>query len=160
MDVDRLIKGKYQDNLEFMQWFKRFFELSVSEKPTDYDANAQRAKGKGGSSYNLAKSGKGGVSGVAKVTAAAGSKSTKPSTTAASSKKTSTTTSSTATTTTRSTGANKKTAPANNSVALQQQVGSLTALSAELQVELSGIEKERDFYFEKLRDIEVMLQGM
>lgn len=25
IDVDRLIKGKYQDNLEFMQWFKRFF---------------------------------------------------------------------------------------------------------------------------------------
>ena len=32
VDVDRLISGKYMDNLEFMQWFKRFFELSVQDK--------------------------------------------------------------------------------------------------------------------------------
>jgi len=31
IDVDRLISGKYMDNLEFMQWFKRFFELTLSE---------------------------------------------------------------------------------------------------------------------------------
>ncbi len=47
VDVDRLISGRYMDNLEFMQWFKRFFEMSVSEKPADYDAYGQRCKGKG-----------------------------------------------------------------------------------------------------------------
>ena len=26
-EVEKLCRGKYQDNLEFMQWFKRFFEL-------------------------------------------------------------------------------------------------------------------------------------
>lgn len=46
IDVDRLISGRYMDNLEFMQWFKRFFEMSVSDKG-DYDAYAQRCKGKG-----------------------------------------------------------------------------------------------------------------
>jgi RP/EB family microtubule-associated protein len=46
IDVDRLITGKYMDNLEFMQWFKRFYEMSVSDKG-DYDAYAQRCKGKG-----------------------------------------------------------------------------------------------------------------
>lgn len=46
VDVDRLIGGKYMDNLEFMQWFKRFFEMAVSDKG-DYDAHAQRSKGKG-----------------------------------------------------------------------------------------------------------------
>lgn len=46
VDVDRLISGKYMDNLEFMQWFKRFYELHVSEQG-DYDVIAQRSKGKG-----------------------------------------------------------------------------------------------------------------
>ena len=32
VDVDRLISGRYMDNLEFMQWFKRFFEMNVSDK--------------------------------------------------------------------------------------------------------------------------------
>lgn len=48
IDVDRLIKGQYMDNLEFMQWFKAFFERSVQDKG-DYDAVAQRTKGKGAS---------------------------------------------------------------------------------------------------------------
>lgn len=46
IDVDRLISGRYMDNLEFMQWFKKFFEMSVANKG-DYDAYAQRCKGKG-----------------------------------------------------------------------------------------------------------------
>ena len=28
VEVDKLIKAKYQDNLEFFQWFKRFFDLN------------------------------------------------------------------------------------------------------------------------------------
>ena len=47
IDVDRLIRGRYQDNLEFMQWFKRFFEMTIQNKG-EYDAAAQRARGKGG----------------------------------------------------------------------------------------------------------------
>lgn len=47
IDVDRLISGKYMDNLEFMQWFKRFFEMAIPEKVSDYDAYGQRCKGKG-----------------------------------------------------------------------------------------------------------------
>lgn len=46
VDVDRLITARYMDNLEFMQWFKRFFEMQVHDKG-DYDAYAQRCKGKG-----------------------------------------------------------------------------------------------------------------
>ena len=52
VDVDRLVKGRYQDNLEFMQWLKRFFELKVHEVPADYDAQAVRLRGKGGDKYN------------------------------------------------------------------------------------------------------------
>ena len=46
IDVDRLISGRYMDNLEFMQWYKRFFEMSVTDK-VQYDTYSQRLKGKG-----------------------------------------------------------------------------------------------------------------
>ncbi|SBS83118.1 EB1 homolog, putative [Plasmodium ovale] len=45
MDVDKLIKGKYQDNLEFLQWFKAFFERIVdynNEQIINYDAIERR----------------------------------------------------------------------------------------------------------------------
>lgn len=31
IDVQRLIKGKYQDNLEFLQWIKRFYDINASD---------------------------------------------------------------------------------------------------------------------------------
>lgn len=42
IDVERLMKGKYQDNLEFMQWVKAFFEAHASEEARQYDARARR----------------------------------------------------------------------------------------------------------------------
>ncbi|PNF15953.1 Microtubule-associated protein RP/EB family member 1 [Cryptotermes secundus] len=38
--IDRLIKGRFQDNFEFLQWFKKFFDANYSG--TDYDALAVR----------------------------------------------------------------------------------------------------------------------
>ncbi|GMF12689.1 unnamed protein product [Phytophthora lilii] len=49
VEVDRLVRGKYQDNLEFMQWFKAFYERNASGQP--YDPVAQREKGKGGAQF-------------------------------------------------------------------------------------------------------------
>lgn len=43
--MDRLIKGKFQDNFEFLQWFKRFFDANYGGQ--EYDAVAAR----GGQSY-------------------------------------------------------------------------------------------------------------
>jgi microtubule-associated protein, RP/EB family len=45
IEVNKLIRGKYQDNLEFMQWFKRFHELNASA--AEYDPVAQRAHSRG-----------------------------------------------------------------------------------------------------------------
>ena len=28
--VDRLVKGKFQDNFEFVQWFKKFFDANYN----------------------------------------------------------------------------------------------------------------------------------
>ncbi|XP_066558393.1 microtubule-associated protein RP/EB family member 1b isoform X2 [Amia ocellicauda] len=38
--VDKLIKGKFQDNFEFVQWFKKFFDANYDGK--DYDPVAAR----------------------------------------------------------------------------------------------------------------------
>jgi len=37
-----LSKGKYQDNLEFIQWLKRYFDLNNKTDLVSYDAVAAR----------------------------------------------------------------------------------------------------------------------
>ncbi|KAJ0392929.1 hypothetical protein P43SY_000103 [Pythium insidiosum] len=174
IEVDRLIRGKYQDNLEFMQWFKRFYELNASGGP--YDAFATREKGKGGALYNSkfgagsapAASPTGGPSAVAarkKPTSASGVGATRTSAAARSSV----------------TGAKPPGAPANLTAARaaagasrgaaspmhQKEIEELTANNerltneiGELNVMVDGLEKERDFYFQKLRQIEETLQAI
>merc|ERR1712131_376186 len=39
--VERLIKGKFQDNFEFVQWFKKFFDANY--QGDEYDGAAARA---------------------------------------------------------------------------------------------------------------------
>merc|ERR1712226_1161915 len=38
--VDKLVKGRFQDNFEFLQWFKRFFDANYQGQ--DYDPMAAR----------------------------------------------------------------------------------------------------------------------
>merc|ERR1719402_1784191 len=38
--VDRLVKGKFQDNFEFLQWFKKFFDANYGGQ--EYDAVGMR----------------------------------------------------------------------------------------------------------------------
>lgn len=42
IDVEKLVKGKYQDNLEFMQWVKAYYETHASEDALKYDGQARR----------------------------------------------------------------------------------------------------------------------
>lgn len=172
VDTDRLIKGKYMDNLEFMQWFKRFFEMSVTDLG-DYDAVAQRARGKGGAEYGVAKKGA-----VAKPSRVAVSKpvplvkrndtatvkrsvapatvkeNTAPQSTApvrsTASARTGTSAASTAATA----------ASAAETLALKNANEGLNKQLAEMKLEMDGLVTERDFYFDKLRDVEMMLQEL
>ena len=43
IEVEKLIKAKYQDNLEMLQWMKRYYDLKVNPNTT-YDPDAVRAK--------------------------------------------------------------------------------------------------------------------
>ena len=40
--VDRLIKGKFQDNFEFIQWFKKFFDANSRHRRRHYDGVSER----------------------------------------------------------------------------------------------------------------------
>ncbi|CAE6436210.1 hypothetical protein ACGC1H_005716 [Rhizoctonia solani] len=123
--VEKLVKCKMQDNLEFLQWMKRFWEASYSGP---YDAVARRrgapadalatiAPLRAGPGLSASTSGRGSVGrktpvGGARAGSAAGGE---------------------------------------QLAAAQQQI-------KELSAHLEGLEKERDFYFAKLRDIEILVQ--
>ena len=48
MPVDKLVKGRFQDNFEFIQWFKKFFDANYDG--TEYDAGEKRGFANLGSS--------------------------------------------------------------------------------------------------------------
>merc|ERR1712204_45237 len=51
--VQRLIKARYQDNLEFLQWMYKYARDSYNGDPDEptYDALGRRSKSKGGRDY-------------------------------------------------------------------------------------------------------------
>lgn len=51
--IDRLVKGRFQDNFEFLQWFKKFFDANYS-RAEPYDALAMRGGEPMGSGGNNA----------------------------------------------------------------------------------------------------------
>lgn len=50
--VDKLIQGRFQDNLEFAQWFYQFFQNAGGvDRSQDYNPVEKRAKAKGGKDF-------------------------------------------------------------------------------------------------------------
>ncbi|XP_042319311.1 microtubule-associated protein RP/EB family member 1 [Sceloporus undulatus] len=136
--VDKLVKGKFQDNFEFVQWFKKFFDANYDGK--DYDPVAARQGQETAPAPALVvpllnKPKKNLTSG--------GTAPTRPMVAQ------------------RTTVANKtgpgmvKKAPAgigeDESAELIQQINVL-------KMTVEDLEKERDFYFGKLRNIELICQ--
>lgn len=116
INVEQLIKCKMQDNLEFLQWTKRYWDQCFPGG--EYDAIARRR-----------------VSGAPPLASAPA-----PRTAAAVSRR-----GATPTTSGRLVKGNASTA------ALQQENNTLKET-------VQGLERERDFYFSKLRDIELLVQ--
>ncbi|KAJ7131502.1 calponin homology domain-containing protein [Mycena crocata] len=123
--VEKLIKCKMQDNLEFLQWLKRFWDANYAGG--EYDAVGRRKGAPGDPPATLApvRAAGGGASHAAPRaggrTPVSGHRSGTPNT---------------------------------NNAAVQ----ALTGQVRELSTHLEALEKERDFYFEKLRDIEILVQ--
>lgn len=116
-----LVKCKMQDNLEFLQWLKKYWDLNFPDH--DYDAVARR-RGSGAPPPASAPTARVSAGGAA--------------------------TTRTGTTPTLAAGRGKV-GGGMASAALQQE-------NTNLKESVQGLERERDFYFSKLRDIELLVQ--
>ncbi|KRF80129.1 microtubule-associated protein RP/EB family member 1 isoform X10 [Drosophila virilis] len=168
--IDKLIKGRFQDNFEFLQWFKKFFDANYDGR--DYDASAVREGAPMGFGSGAAKSlpgtSSGGVaSSYRRVPTAAATRPAAATTTASKP-----TVSKVPPRTNNATPPNRMTVGTTGAVKKNDSAGAqsnhqIEELSSQVrpQVEvmdmrlnLEGLEKERDFYFSKLRDIEILCQ--
>ncbi|XP_011341495.1 microtubule-associated protein RP/EB family member 1 isoform X1 [Ooceraea biroi] len=153
--IDRLVKGRFQDNFEFLQWFKKFFDANYSGAEP-YDALAMRGGEPMGSGGNNAPRG---GSNAKRASPRDTVNSTKPATRTGEGQPSSM----------RAVNTNilvnkvppSYRAPPKTTGVGNRDTGKIEELSAqlvELKMSVEGLEKERDFYFGKLRDIEVMCQ--
>uniref|UniRef100_U5EYL2 Putative microtubule-binding protein involved in cell cycle control n=1 Tax=Corethrella appendiculata TaxID=1370023 RepID=U5EYL2_9DIPT len=156
--IDRLIKGRFQDNFEFLQWFKKFFDANYDGR--DYDAVLARENLPMGMG-----SGSGGVSGIAKGNGIAAPIKKGPIVSSTSRDKIRPIAKSVPQPKPQLGGgiANRSLQNANsnkssNSSVTNQQIEELTNQVTDMRLHLEGLEKERDFYFSKLRDIEILCQ--
>jgi len=169
--VDRLVKGRFQDNFEFIQWFKKFFDVNYDG--SEYDAYEMRgciSMGSGGSKAPVG-------AGFAAIQRGGGQRGggrgavELPSRAAP-------VQNGTRTSTVRNGGRMSSSGPARTSISrgntrsssanqggggrvaaeMTAQLEDLTAEMLEMRLSIEGMEKERDFYFGKLRDIEVVVQ--
>eukprot|EP00127_Corallochytrium_limacisporum_P007146 Clim_evm19s243 gene=Clim_evmTU19s243 len=123
--IERLVKKKFQDNLEFLQWFRKFWEVNYGTEgectpqkaPFGSSSNSSVNRSRQGASRGNARSGPG----VRKTGSGASSRS-------------------------------------NNGMA-EAQLAEMTNQMSEMQITVEGLEKERDFYFGKLRKIEILAQS-
>lgn len=121
--VEMLVKCKMQDNLEFLQWSKRYWDQNYPGG--DYDAVSRR-KGIGAGAAPSLPPSKSGASTARRPAASLGGGAAGP-------------------------RSNSRQAGGAASSVLQQK-------NAELVETVQGLERERDFYFSKLRDIELLIQ--
>jgi len=142
--VDRLIKGKFQDNFEFLQWFKKFFDANYGGQ--DYDALMMRGGESVGDSNKPAPRAapKTSVSSMPKRAPAArpAGGMQRPSQR-----------------TPLSGGRMQQNGGGGGMNAdFQAQLEDLNTQVMDMKLTIEGLEKERDFYFGKLRDVEVLCQ--
>merc|ERR1719361_1241637 len=135
--VDKLVKGRFQDNFEFIQWFKKFFDANYGGQ--DYDALAMRGGEQvGSSSKPKPGGGRPAMSSMPK-RAPAGARAAAPPA--------------------RAPGARPAGRATNGAGgASAAQLEELNGQVMEMKLTVEGLEKERDFYLAKLRDVEVLCQ--
>eukprot|EP00897_Mesotaenium_endlicherianum_P008075 jgi/Mesen1/7296/ME000373S06361 len=150
IEVNKLVKGRPLDNLEFLQWLKRYCDsinggiVSVSYNPID-----RRDLGKGGKEANKRAASQPQPNGSH--TAVRASHAAGRALTGAAARSP------------RGTSIRQPSSTLNNrSICLpadDKRVQELNEQVTELKLQVDSAEKERDFYFSKLRDIEILCQN-
>ncbi|ODV77642.1 uncharacterized protein CANTADRAFT_55471 [Suhomyces tanzawaensis NRRL Y-17324] len=142
IDVERLIKCRLQDNLELLQWFKRQWTENKGVND-NYDARARR---KGGASAG---------NGVPNARPAAVTRAS------VSGSRSSSTSSSTPTSRRTTISSTPIMAQLNKELSeAMSEVGQLNEELQEYKLSAETLETERNFYFNKLREIEILVQNI
>jgi RP/EB family microtubule-associated protein len=165
IEVQKLVRAKYQDNLELMQWMKAFYDGNYNQSAGKYDAVGRRTKaGKGGA--------KGAVAGPSRIAVAKEVKEApikpEPVSVSRSVAREEVPIKEKENLKVKSNAPSKRTEATNGELAevnakyadTLSKNEELNKLNAELSLMVDGLEKERDFYFGKLRDIEIFLQSL
>ncbi|KAM5541201.1 hypothetical protein V8D89_005130 [Ganoderma adspersum] len=126
--IEKLVKCKMQDNLEFLQWLKRYWDTNYGGQ--GYDPVARRR----------------------------GAPADTPATIAPLGPAASRTTGGLQAGSARAGGRTPLTGHRAGSTQPSEAVQNLQTQLREMNAHLEGLEKERDFYFAKLRDIEILVQ--
>ncbi|KAF2139557.1 iron reductase domain protein [Aplosporella prunicola CBS 121167] len=127
LHIESLVKCKMQDNLEFLQFTKRYWDQYFPGG--DYDAPSRR-KGAGAPASGGARAGgapRAGSSTARRVASTSSSAAAAP--------------------------------PRTRTPQSSAQTAALTQENNALKETVAGLERERDFYFSKLRDIELLIQN-
>lgn len=161
IEVSKLVKGRPLDNLEFMQWLKRYCDSINGGSLYNYNPIERREACKGGKDLN--KKSVPGATTATPVAAHKGVAATVKSTTAGP-RRVEISTSTAAAIGSRS----AKPCSLSNAHSTQaisvvpmvpaSQINALSEQITELKLSVDSLEKERDFYFAKLRDIEILCQ--
>jgi RP/EB family microtubule-associated protein len=154
IEVEKLSRGKYQDNLEFLQFMKYFWEREGSGRH-DYDPIQAR---EGKTLPPWARSFDASAGGVQPVERKVNKENQRPSTAGRDNvvKKTAPAVSGPKTPRTSVTAPPSNTALDRENSQLRQKVEQQNDELEELRGTLDGLERERDYYFAKLRDVEIL----
>ncbi|KAK6457589.1 calponin homology domain-containing protein [Scheffersomyces xylosifermentans] len=175
IDVEKLLKCRLQDNLELLQWFRKYW-LDNKGYNDDYDAKSKRRVSSGpapnvmADTTNTARSASSRTSSTSSM-----SGSRKSYITAGTSPKISNSLASNPRRVSSAAGASRSSMapatpvqnqPANSKVTqlskelaeTRQEIGSLNEELQEYKISSESLETERNFYFNKLREIEILIQ--
>lgn len=169
VDVDKLIRAKYQDNLEFMQWLKAFFEDNVGNGEDGYDATARRAMGKGVAMFKPAQGGPAAAPKPSSRSTAASRRQApgaakpkpKPAPKSRPGKAAGAAGPGSSKENAKEINVGKADSAASKAEtkALEEKVAAMSVEATEGKHALENCERERDFYFNKLREVELLLQN-
>jgi len=149
--IDKLVKSRFQDNFEFVQWFKKFFDANYQGQDLD-GYNALEVRGGEVLGWGL------GTSNVARSShphATPSAASRVPAVTVAKPQGVRAAPPRAAAAPIMSAAARGPTSKVN-----EAKMEELNTQLMEMKLTLEGMEKERDFYFGKLRDIELLCQDV
>ncbi|RWS30303.1 Microtubule-associated protein RP/EB family member 1-like protein, partial [Leptotrombidium deliense] len=155
--INRLVKGRFQDNFEFLQWFKKFFDANYDGR--EYNASEAR----GGIPLGVGGSTGSGSGNLGNNSFTAQSKMPQRNIVASKPVGRAVPTARSSPMTFNKTAAVRQQRNTSNSHdgnnTESHKVDELESRMSEMKLTVDSLERERDFYYGKLRDIEVLCQS-